>query len=170
MKYIELNNSMLCNMYYNMLNRCREPYQTKKPAYAGVTVCDEWMTDKYSFYDWVNDGQFYEIEGEKTVHLDKDILLKGNKVYAPDTCIFAPATINDFFGGTSRKQDNLPIGVIKVAEGKYKCAVKGIKDIFATPEEAWEIWHQHKDAQKIALADQYYGKIPNRLYEAMLRF
>lgn len=27
-------------------------------------------------------------------HLDKDILLKGNKVYSPETCAFVPAKIN----------------------------------------------------------------------------
>ena len=29
-------------------------------------MCDEWLEDKYAFYDWVNDGNFYIIDGEPT--------------------------------------------------------------------------------------------------------
>lgn len=154
-----------------MKSRCSEWYWETKPSYTGCSMCDEWKYDKYSFYEWVNDGQFYNVKDEKTVHLDKDILVKGNKIYSPETCIFVPARINDFFGGTARKNPELPIGVTQV-DDKYKCTIRGVKDIFDTPEEAWECWRQHKEAQKIALADEYYAarKIPKRLYEAMLNY
>jgi hypothetical protein len=61
-----------------MLKRCYgSNYQEKQPSYIGCTVCEEWL-DYQNFYDWYN-ANFYTVNGER-VHLDKDILNKGNKV------------------------------------------------------------------------------------------
>ena len=85
------------NLKSNMKTRCyNENYHKVKPDYEECTVCDEWLDNKKLFYEWV-DHNFYEIEGESTVELDKDILVPGNKVYSPDTCIFVPKRINDLF-------------------------------------------------------------------------
>ncbi|URW85616.1 hypothetical protein M5E86_18495 [Blautia wexlerae] len=85
------------NLKSNMKTRCyNENYHKTRPDYEECTVCDEWLDDKKLFYEWV-DHNFYEIEGEPTVELDKDILVPGNKVYSPDTCIFVPKRINDLF-------------------------------------------------------------------------
>ena len=155
-----------------MFNRCyNEKVHERKPWYKGCTVCDEWLEDRYAFYDWLNDGNFYEIDGEPTVELDKDILVKGNRVYSPETCIFAPKSINALFGGTKKKQNNgLPTGVKMTKNGKYQPDIKGFHEVFDTPEEAWEIWKAHKQATVIHRADEYLGKIPMKLYRAMLNY
>lgn len=133
-------------------------------------MCPEWLNDKESFYEWVNDGNFYEIDGEPTVHLDKDILVKGNMIYSPDTCIFAPASINELFGGSSNKQNNgLPKGVKKVGD-KYKPQLKGYREVFDTVQDAWEVYREHLQAKIIVTADKYVGKIPYKLYQAMLNW
>ena len=43
--------------------------------------------------------------------LDKDILIKGNKIYSPDTCCFVPSEINNLFVGCNKSRGSLPIGV-----------------------------------------------------------
>ena len=75
------------NLKNNMKTRCYNAnyYQIWK-NYEGCSICDEWLEDKKSFYEWV-DHNYYVIKGEPSVELDKDIIVPGNKVYSPDTCI-----------------------------------------------------------------------------------
>ena len=69
-----------------MLMRCYDQkYLQKYPTYIDCTVCEDWLNFS-NFQQWYNKN-YYEIPGE-TMCLDKDILVKGNKVYSPDTCIF----------------------------------------------------------------------------------
>lgn len=176
MRYTTLTNTKLNEKYNDMKLRCSKKYWKDNPWYTDTKMCDEWKYDMYSFYDWCNDGQFYTIKGEKSVHLDKDILgrVKGlEKLYSPDTCLFVPSKVNAFFGGSSGNNNGLPIGVEKI-EDKYKVNTKAfnIHDIFDTPEEAWQCWKEHKEAQKIAMADEYYSKrlIPRKVYDAMMQY
>ena len=106
MNTVQLNKTKLNRIYNNMINRCyNEKVQEQHPYYRGCTVCEAWIDDKYNFYNQVNDGNFYVIDEEPTVHLDKDILVKGNKIYSPTTCIFAPQSINNLFGGIHAKTE-----------------------------------------------------------------
>lgn len=63
----------------NMLKRCYSIEQ-KYDNYREqeIEVCPEWH-DFYNFKQWY-DRNYYEVEGEK-MHLDKDIITKGNKMY-----------------------------------------------------------------------------------------
>lgn len=77
-------------VWENMLNRCyNEKYHIKRPSYKGCSVCEDW---KYfsNFRDWMSNQKW---EG---MHLDKDLIDKGNKVYSKDTCMFIPPKINSF--------------------------------------------------------------------------
>ncbi len=145
-----------------MKNRC---YNTKvhanQPWYKGCTMCDEWLNDMYSFYDWTRENM-YEIEGEKTVHLDKDILVQGNKIYSPETCIFVPARINDLFGGSTGRDNGLPTGVMLTKNGTYRPYRSTLE--FDTPEEAWEEYVDLKKIHVQSVLDEYVGKIPEEQY------
>ena len=83
------------SVWTSMLKRCySDKCQKKQPTYKGCCVCEEWLN--YSnFKKWFNDN-YYEIEGEQ-MNLDKDILVKGNKIYSPETCVFVPKKINTLF-------------------------------------------------------------------------
>lgn len=106
-------NSYMCWM--NMLRRCyNESYLSNKAiTYKDCKVCDEWLYYP-NFERWYNEN-YYEIKGER-VHLDKDILFEGNKVYSPETCVFVPQSINNIFRSYCKPDDK---HVTEVAE-KYK--------------------------------------------------
>jgi hypothetical protein len=173
------------NLKNNMKTRCYNTnYHKVRPDYKDCTICDEWLDDKKSFYEWV-DHNFYEIEGEPTVELDKDILVPGNKVYSPDTCIFVPKRINDLFVHIhGKKKNGLPTGVsYSEKTGKYQATVReSCKDdedgkkktarlgFFDTAEEAYEVYKAHKMAEIIYIADSYKDVIPDKLYQAMINW
>jgi hypothetical protein len=73
-----------------------------RPTYIGCYVINEWH-DFQVFADW-----FYENYTDGW-ELDKDILVKGNKVYGPETCCFVPKEVNQIF--TSVRKGKYPIGV-----------------------------------------------------------
>lgn len=104
------------NYWTNMLRRCYdEDWHKKAPCYSDCFVCKEWLT--YSaFKRWFEQNY---IEGW---HLDKDILVKGNREYAPDKCCFVPPEINSVFRSnvaTSHKVKRSR----ELAE-KYKCQLE----------------------------------------------
>lgn len=70
-----------------MHNRCKNGRDEVQPQYSGVTVCEEWKL--FSNFDAWFDNNY--IEGYQ---LDKDLLVHGNKLYSPDTCVFIPGELN----------------------------------------------------------------------------
>jgi hypothetical protein len=59
-----------------------------RPCYRDVTVCEEWKFFS-AFIAWAETKDW---EGKK--HLDKDILIPGNKDYRPDACLVVDHHIN----------------------------------------------------------------------------
>jgi hypothetical protein len=45
------------------------------------------------------------------MHLGKDILVKGNKIYSYETCVFVPQRINELFTKRQNERGDYPIGV-----------------------------------------------------------
>ena len=159
------------NIWQNMLRRCYdEKYHQKEPTYIGCTVCDEW---RYflNFEKWYEDN-WYDIEGE-TVCLDKDILVKGNKIYSPNTCIFVPKKINSLFTKNDNSRGNLPIGVTLCRNGKYRaqinrCGSKLNLGYYSSLEEAFLSYKTAKEKYIKEIAEYYKDIIPKKLYNSML--
>ena len=87
-----------------MLKRCYNPtYQANNPTYIGCTVCDEWLTFS-NFKKWMMRQDF---QGKQ---LDKDLLVKGNKLYSPETCVFVDGMINTFTIDSGAIRGDYPIG------------------------------------------------------------
>ena len=155
----------------SMLKRgFNKEYKNKYSTYKNVTV-DEYFHNFQNYCKWREDN-YYEIEGEQ-MELDKDILVKDNKIYSPDTCIFVPQRINYLFIKSNAIRGNYPIGVYYYkARDKYiaKCSIlteTKYLGCYNTPEEAFEVYKEFKEAYIKEVADEYKDKIPQRLYDAM---
>ena len=96
MKRVTPSKNKMNATYHHLMDRCYDSKtQERQPTYIGAEVCDLWKYDMYAFYDFMSEN--YYVVGDEIIDLDKDILIPGNKLYSPDTCVFAPAKINRFF-------------------------------------------------------------------------
>lgn len=157
-----------------MLMRCyNNKYQLKNPTYVGCSVIDKWHNFQ-NFAKWF-DENYYEIEGQR-MELDKDILVKGNKIYSPDTCVFVPNDINVLFAKSNSIRGDLPIGVHLTKNKKYRaqCNKGNNKMIYLgnyeTPEEAFITYKVYKEKLIKTIADKYKDIIPTVLYNAMYSY
>jgi hypothetical protein len=155
------------------LQRCYyEKYLVKQPTYKGCTVIEDWHNFQV-FAEWY-DQNYYHIEGER-IHLDKDILLKGNKLYSPETCIFVPFFINNLFSKTSRGK--FPIGV-SFNENNKNFIVQCTNDLgkviyLGSYNDSFLAYKEYKKfKEKIiqCIADKYKDKIPVPLFNAMMSY
>jgi len=91
--------------WMGMLDRCySRAYQTRQPTYIGCTVVDEWLTFS-NFRAWMVEQDW---QGKQ---LDKDLLIPGNKIYGPNTCMFVTHAINSLLGDCKKSRGAYPIGV-----------------------------------------------------------
>jgi len=145
----------------------------------GVSMQDNWHSYQI-FAKWCEENH-YEIDSEM-MSLDKDILLKGNKNYSPETCIFVPQFINTIFIQGSGARGDLPIGVYyHKREGKYRaqCSITTPQNktrknkwlgSYDTPEQAFQAYKVFKEKYIKEVADYYKDKIPTKLYEALYNY
>lgn len=170
---VDKKNTPHYSTWISMMSRCYDDKVHKRqPTYKDTTVCEEWHNFQ-NFADWY-ENNYYEIEGE-IMCLDKDIIVKDNRVYSPSTCIFVPKRINSLFTKSNAKRSSLPIGVYK-SYSKYetKCnngrgEVKYI-GVFNTIEEAFQAYKQFKEKVIKHIAEEYKNRIPFILYESMMNY
>ena len=85
-----------------MLYRC---YASNAPCYKGCTVSEEWHHFS-NFKKWMESRSW---EGK---HLDKDILVPGNKVYGEKFCLLVTRDLNNLISKMSvNGNDKYPKGV-----------------------------------------------------------
>lgn len=173
--YRDIDSSLdrLAFKYWNdMINRRQNSTMLKKfPTYMECSVCEEWLIFS-NFMEWFRENH---IEG---CELDKDILVKGNKVYGPDTCCFVPHQINTLIIRPNRIHKEYPIGVsFDFSRGKYAAhgRINGKQTSlgrFNTPEEAFLAYKTAKESYIKEVAQKYYddGKITKRVYDALMRY
>jgi hypothetical protein len=104
--------------WQSMLKRCYDRiYHERNPTYIGCSVCAEWLT-------FSNYAAWHESNSVDGWDLDKDLKIKGNKIYSPDACIFVPLCINNLLTGRDRDRGAYPKGVsIHKGSGKLQASM-----------------------------------------------
>jgi len=155
-------------IWTSMLRRCYdEKFKQINPTYTGVTVYEKW-------HDFQNFGAWFEKSYIDGFELDKDILIKGNKIYSPETCCFVPHEINSLFVKKDNKRGIYSIGVCK-HRNKYMAQITMHSKhyylgIFDTPEEAFQIYKEAKEQHIKEVADKWKGLISDKVYEALINY
>lgn len=168
-------NKRIYNTWNHMLQRCYDPYYINKQlTYKDCFVCKEWHNFQ-NFAKWYEEN-YYECNNEE-MHLDKDILIKGNKIYSPETCIFVPKEVNNLFTKRQNYRGDCVIGVYYNKKENYYIAhcnfnIGKSKHLgsFKTEKEAFLSYKQAKENYIKQVADKYKDIIPTKLYEVMYRY
>lgn len=164
------DNKKIYITWHNMLLRCNcDNYKTRQPTYIECRVSDAWIyfsNFKNFFLDNYVDGWF----------LDKDILVKGNKIYSSETCCFVPRDINNLLTTRKRYRGEFPLGVFKVKNGRYAANIKKGKErqvrigTYDTPEEAFQAYKREKEAWIKEVANKWKDKIKPNVYDALMNY
>ena len=161
-------------IWEDMMKRCySKNFHKKRPTYVDCEVCEEWHNFQ-NFAKWYEEN-YYEIEGQK-MHLDKDILFKGNKIYSPQTCIFVPQRINVLFVKRNSLRGDLPVGVFwNKKNKKFQAQCQTYEKhyylgLYNKPFEAFTVYKNFKENYIKQIADEYKNLIPTKLYEALYKY
>ena len=123
------------------------------------------------FYEWCQNQIGFNQEGYE---LDKDLILKGNKLYSEDTCLFIPSELNTLLINRRLDRGNLPIGV-SAHQGRFRVrCCKGSPNrhigLFNTPEEAFAAYKQVKETYIKAQAEVWKASIDPRAYQGLMLY
>lgn len=155
-----------------MLKRCySETFHQKKPSYKDCSVCEEW-------WSFSNFKKWYDANYIEGYALDKDILVKGNKVYSPQTCCFVPNEINSMLTTSKGLRRGNLIGTSFRKDCKKYCAYTSLKNkrvnlgVFDTAEEAFATYKKAKEQIVRSVAQEYFDKglIAENVYKSLMAY
>ena len=151
------------NLWRSIVSRCRAGglVQSKNPTYVGVTnnfasyqIFTDWCQEQYGFWNRNPSNTFW--------HLDKDLLVQGNKIYSENFCLFVPQEVNKLFNIKSNSRGVYPLGV-SYQDNRFKaqCNVSNKPNylgFYKTPNEAHRAWQRAKLEQMIIIRDKNYSE------------
>ena len=166
-------------LWSGMLKRCYsntnvcDASNNKYPTYIDCEVSDKFKSYEY-FYEWCHKQIGF---GNQDWHLDKDLLVKGNKVYSEDSCVFIPQEINSLLIKSNTSRGEHLIGVcwdkrhkaFKAQVGKSKGKQENL-GFFKTELEAFNAYKKAKESFVKEQANKWKGRIDTRAYQALMNY
>ena len=162
------------NLWKRMLERCySDSFKKKRPTYEGCEVSENFKSYEY-FYEWCQNQIGFSNQGW---HLDKDLLIKGNKVYSENTCVFIPSEINSLLTKREALRGDHLIGVCWHKRGEAFVATvnknKGKREylgLFNTELEAFNAYKTAKESFIKEQANKWKSQIDPRAYNALMNY
>ena len=182
-------NKMAYRAWNHILSRCYNPeVQKKQPYYYDCSVDPRWHCLAV-FEEWFiqqEQRHFKEDYGiGRRWSIDKDILVRGNKVYSPETCCFVPNEINAAVTKPKRRiaHIELPEGVGLIKPKTTGCKIgytarahtgttekERYLGYYDTPEKAFKVYKRTKEGHIKSLAEKWKGKIDEKVYKALINW
>ena len=151
-----------------MLKRCYSSiYHNSHPTYRGCLVDKRWHNFQI-FAEWFERNYIDGFE------LDKDILVKGNRLYSPETCCFVPKKLNSLVLNNYKSRGEYPIGVSKHGSNfQAKCRINGKLIPLGTYDtiiEAFIAYKEVKEANIKDIAEEYKCLIKENVYKELINY
>ena len=154
-----------------MIKRVYTPHTEQMAiTYKDCTVVNDWLRFE-NYLKW-----FEQQKVQPKWQLDKDLLVPGNKIYGPDTCIFLPREINTFLTNRYNHRGLWPVGVTyheRLNKWQASCNVHGKSEylgVFTSPEEAFATYKVRKEQVAKDLAEMWKDRIDIKAYDALMKF
>ena len=156
-------------LWKNMLKRCYSEVSFKKSPSYEQCLTSETFNDYQQFKTWCNSQLGF---GNTGWELDKDILVKGNKIYSEDTCCFVPKEINLLLVKHDKGRGDYLLGVDYHKNRKQFRARCGDKHLgwFNTELEAFRAYKEAKEAYIKEVANKWKDQIDPKVYEALMKY
>lgn len=167
------------SLWASMLQRCYSANtNARKGVYIGCSVSENFKS--YSYFSlWCEKQKGYGNKdcNNKVWHLDKDLLVKGNRVYSEDTCVFIPQQINALLTKRQNLRGEHPIGTsLNRKSGKFQANCKNgdgkliYLGLHATPKEAFLVYKTFKESLIKEVANKYKEQLDQRAYKALMEY
>lgn len=157
-------------VWKGMLQRCyTEDYQRKFPSYVGCTV-DGCFKFYPNFKEWYYSQENYKQVG---LELDKDLLVKGNKVYSPRACCLVPLEVNTALTLRNNGWGSCAIGVhLRKDSSKYSATISEYGrsthlGYFLTEQAAFAAYKKRKELYLKELAEKWKPSLREDAYLAL---
>lgn len=161
-----------------LLRRCGLKYQSVNAAYSEVTCSINFKSYTF-FYEWCQEQAGFGNRDEKGMlwQLDKDILVKGNRLYSEDTCVFVPKRLNTIFlknksqrgvyliGTGWSKRDKMFYPLKRDRNGKQVYA-----GMFKDEMEAFLVYKKSREELIKEVANEYKEQLDTRAYTALMNY
>lgn len=167
--------------WHSIIKRCYDDRSLERyRAYRDVTCCCEWLCFE-NFYEWLHSQKNFDKwkNGYKWA-IDKDIIIKGNKIYSSEACCLVPQNVNSLFVKRNKLRGECLIGVhFDKEKNKYRSVCSNpftgkVEKIgrYETQEEAFEAYKKYKENLIKQVAKDEYSKsnITKECYEAMMNY
>lgn len=169
-KYSHKTHKIAYNIWRSVIQRCySKRHQEKFPSYVGCSVTTNWHNFQ-NFAEWYEDNYKSHMEGW---HLDKDFLIRGNRVYSPETCCILPLEINC-------------LQLFPISKGKLATGVSQFNNMFVaridrygkkyhlgyfkTHLESAKAYTVAKEIYIKEIAEFWKDKIDNRIYHILINY
>ena len=159
-------------VWRGIVQRC---YSRRKhlinPTYLGCTMSLDWLNFQ-NFAEWYEGNSFYGLGYE----VDKDILVKGNKVYSAETCCLIPPIINaSVVYPTPKNGSSLGVTERKGRKRSFEVYIreggeKSYLGAYSTEEEAFGVYKKSKERYLKCLAESWRGRVSEEVYKALINW
>ncbi len=156
----------------NMLQRAYCPKtHAKQPTYIGCSIDGEWH-DFQDFAEWFENHEY----SNHGYHLDKDLLIPGNKIYTPDRCVFVPSQLNNLLLDSGASRGQYPQGIrFYKNTNRFRASINinGKKQhlgYFDCPNEAYTVYRKAKEANVKRMALEWQDRIAIDVFQALMNW
>ena len=157
--------------WYDMFRRCYDlKFKAKNKTYKECYVDD-------SFHCLQDFGLWYDKQrAPEDWCVDKDLLVRNNKVYGAETCCRLPVELNTCINRQTSKRTEICIGVYDINGNIYsRFNVLGLSKAFGyrcdeSISNAFHYYKKHKEAYIKKLAKHYKSELKKRVYDALMTY